>query len=85
MRSLLFPIAALSVAAAVLFAGLGQSLANTEIPDRAAVETATAAPVSTPDGTTTGAWVETDAKPPKPPKSAKQKPKEPFPPGRRQR
>jgi hypothetical protein len=85
MRSLLLPVAALSVAAVVLFSGLGQSLANTEIPDRAAVETAPTAPVSMPDGTTTGAWVETDAKPPKPPKSAKHKPIEPFPPGSRRR
>ena len=85
MRKLLLglPVVAVLSAAGVLFAGLGQSLANTEIPDRAAVETATAAPAPTSDGTTTGAWVETDAKPPRPPKSAKHKPNEPFPPGSR--
>ena len=81
MRNLLFPVAVLALAGCVLFAGLGPSLASTEIPDQASALTATT--VVTPDATATGAWVETDRKPPPQPKSVKKQPNEPYPPGSR--
>jgi hypothetical protein len=81
MRNLLFPVAVLVLAAGVLFAGLGSSLASTEIPDQTTALTTTT--VVTQDDTATGVWIETDRKPPQTPKSVKQQPNEPYPPGSR--
>jgi hypothetical protein len=85
MRKLLLalPVAAVLSAAGLLCAGLGQSLANTEIPDQATAA-ATATPQEAAD-TATGAWVETGRKPAPVVKSPKQKPVEPYPPGSRRR
>ena len=87
MRKLLLalPVAAILSAAGLLCAGLGQSLANTEIPDQATTAATDAATPQEAADTTTGAWVETGRKPPKPPKSVKKKPNEPHPPGSRRR
>jgi hypothetical protein len=82
MRQLLLilPAAAILLAGGVLFAGLGRSLANTEVPPVADIP---AAATAVPAGASEGEWTETARKPPKPPKSPHKKPDEPQPRGSR--
>jgi hypothetical protein len=83
MRKLLLvlPVAAILLAGGVLFAGLGRSLANTDIPAPPVADAATPATDAVPAEASEGEWTETARKKPKPPKSNHKKPDEPFPRG----
>ena len=86
MRKLLLvlPVAAVALAAGLLFAGLGRSLANAELPASEPASTAASTSPTTPVEATADDWTETGRKVPKV-KSHHQAPNEPYPPGSRRR